>query len=188
MDQPTPANEDTLRVFIANQPRFLTFLRRHVRNGDEAEDLLQQTLLKAIRHQADWEGKENILAWFYRILRNSLTDHYRASAADARKRESLQAEPEPDLLPEEREHLCACFRGVLPSLKPEYAEVIRRVDLEEEEPAKVASALGVTPNNLSVRLHRARQSLRANLEKTCGVCTRHSCLDCTCGKGGHAAH
>lgn len=154
----------------------------------EAEDLLQQTLLKAIRHQTEWDGKENIVAWFYRILRNALTDHYRASAAEARKREALQSEPEPDLLPEERELLCTCFRGVLPSLKPEYAEVIRRLDLEEEEPAKVASALGVSPNNLSVRLHRARQSLRVNLEKTCGVCTRHGCLDCTCGTGGHAAH
>jgi len=182
MGNPSPIDQDTLRVFIAHQKRFLSFLRRHVRNGSEAEDLLQQSLLKAIRHQADWDGKENILSWFYRILRNALTDHYRSSAAEQRRRENPQAEAKPSITPEDREQLCSCFKEVLPSLKPEYAEVLRRVDLEEEEPAEVAASLGVSPNNLSVRLHRARQSLRTNLEKTCGVCARHGCLDCTCGR------
>lgn len=187
MDNPSRIDPEALRIFIAQRERFLSFLRRHVRNESEAEDLLQQGLLKAIRHQADWDGKESILSWFFRILRNALTDHYRSSAAERRRRDSLQAEAEPPMTPEDREQLCSCFKEVLPSLKPEYAEVLRRVDLEEEEPAEVAASLGVTPNNLSVRLHRARQSLRTNLEKTCGVCTRHGCLDCTCGRSGHTA-
>lgn len=184
MADPSRIDQDALRIFIANQERFLAFLRRHVGSEAEAEDLLQQALLKAIRHQADWDGKENILAWFYRVLRNALTDHYRASAAERRKREILQAEPAPSMSPEDRDRLCSCFEDLLPSLKPEYAEVLRRVDLEQEEQAQVAASLGVSPNNLSVRLHRARRSLRMNLEKTCGVCTRHGCLDCTCGRGG----
>lgn len=188
MDDPSLSNQDALPIFLANQTRFLAFLRRHVRSEEEAEDLLQQALLKAIRHESDWDAKENILAWFYRILRNALTDHYRSLAAEHRKQESLEAEPAPHILPEEREQLCSCFKAVLPSLKPEYAEVLRRVDLEEEDPAQVAASLGVTPNNLAVRLHRARQSLRTHLEKTCGVCTLHGCLDCTCKKGRHQLH
>lgn len=188
MDEPSLADQDAIRIFIANQARFLAFLRSHVRSEAEAEDLLQQALLKAIRHEADWDAKENILAWFYRILRNALTDHYRTLAAEQRKHETLQAEPALPMAPEDREQLCSCFKGVLPTLKPEYADVIRRVDLEEEEPAAVAASLGVTPNNLTVRLHRARQSLKTQLEKTCGVCTRHGCLDCTCKAGSHPPH
>ncbi|SLM45275.1 ECF family RNA polymerase sigma factor (fragment) [Nitrospira sp. ND1] len=44
----------------------------------------------------------------------------------------------------------------------------------------MVQALQVTPNNLTVRLHRARQALRASLEQTCGLCTRQGCFNCTC--------
>ena len=176
----------TLEIFLANQPRFLAFLRRHVRSEAEAEDLLQSGLLKALRHEQDWEGKENILAWFYRILRNALIDYYRTRNAEDRKHESLEHDPAVAVSPEDREQLCACFEGVLPSLKPEYAEVLRRVDLGDEVVSQAAIALGISANTLSVRLHRARQSLKKSLEKTCGVCTLHGCLDCTCKQTGHA--
>ena len=59
-------------------------------------------------------------------------------------------------------------------------EQLQRIDLEGESPAVVVQALQVTPNNLTVRLHRARQALRASLEQTCGLCTRQGCFNCTC--------
>jgi len=188
MESESLPGPETLGIFIANQPRFLAFLRRRLKSEAEAEDLLQQALFKAIRHEKDWDGKENVLAWFYRILRNALIDHYRSQDAEKRKVESWRQKPEATTPTEEREHLCACFESVLPSLKAEYAEVLRRVDLGEEEPAQVAATLGITLNNLTVRLHRARQSLRKSLEKICGVCTRHGCLDCTCEHTRHADH
>ncbi len=193
-------NQGALGIFIANQAKFLAFLRKHVRSEAEAEDLLQQGLLNAIRHQADWDAKENILAWFYRILRNALTDHYRSSAAEQRKQETLRGNLTDNLgetlqdmpafsIPQDvRDPLCSCFKDLLPSLKPEYAEALRRIDLEEEDPAKVAASLGVTGNNLTVRLHRARKSLKTRLEGVCGVCTRHGCLDCTCKRDGKPPH
>ena len=50
------------------------------------------------------------------------------------------------------------------------------------EKAIQASDLGITPNNLKVRRHRARRALRARLEETCRICAAHGCLDCTCEK------
>jgi RNA polymerase sigma-70 factor (ECF subfamily) len=61
------------------------------------------------------------------------------------------------------------------------AALIRQLDLGDASPESVASALGVTPNNLRVRHHRARQQLRERLEQTCRLCARHGCLDCHCG-------
>lgn len=40
--------------------------------------------------------------------------------------------------------------------------------------------LQLTPNNLTVRLHRARQALRDGLEESCGICSQHGCLNCVC--------
>jgi DNA-directed RNA polymerase specialized sigma24 family protein len=76
--------------------------------------------------------------------------------------------------------LCECFRELIPTLKPEYAALIERLELAEGDPAEVAGELNISRNNLKVRRHRARQALRERLEQTCRLCAEHACLDCTC--------
>jgi RNA polymerase sigma-70 factor (ECF subfamily) len=83
-------------------------------------------------------------------------------------------------LDEVRPALCACLGPLLKDMRPAYADLIQRIDLEGESPVAVAKDLHVTPNNLTVRLHRARRALKANLEQACGICTKHGCLHCTC--------
>lgn len=75
---------------------------------------------------------------------------------------------------------CLCLYKVLPALKPEYAEVLRRVDLAEESREAVATVLGLTAGNLTVRLHRAHRALQRVLELTCETCPIHGYLDCGC--------
>ena len=72
----------------------------------------------------------------------------------------------------------------LPALKPDYATLLRRLDLNGEASAPVAASLGITRNNLIVRLHRARRQLRERLEQTCRLCAKHGCLDCHCDQPG----
>jgi DNA-directed RNA polymerase specialized sigma24 family protein len=62
----------------------------------------------------------------------------------------------------------------------QYSDLLRQIDLEGEALQDAASDLGITANNLTVRLHRARQRLRIELERTCRICSRHGCLDCSC--------
>lgn len=67
---------------------------------------------------------------------------------------------------------------MLPTLKPMHAELLRRVELQGEPVAGAAAALGITANNASVTLHRARAELRTKLVDFCGDC---QCLDnCEC--------
>ncbi len=77
-----------------------------------------------------------------------------------------------------------CVKDVATTLKPEYSELIRRIELGDEPLHEVARDLGTTANNASVRLHRARQALREGLAAMCGACVEHACLDCSCRKGG----
>jgi RNA polymerase sigma-70 factor (ECF subfamily) len=151
-----------------------------------AEDLLQQSLVRAVeRHHAVRE-ETSAVAWFYQILRNTLVDYYRSHGAEARRDDAYlqelvatgqDMEPPPG---EVMDTVCACLNQLLPALRPNYAELLRRIDLQGESPQQVAGALKISPNNLTVRLHRARQALRARLEETCGICTTHGCLNCTC--------
>jgi RNA polymerase sigma-70 factor (ECF subfamily) len=75
---------------------------------------------------------------------------------------------------------CSCARRLLDGLRPSYAEVIQRIDLDGEDPASAAAALGISQGNLDVRLHRARKSLRNEVCTYCGVGSSKPCLDCAC--------
>lgn len=77
------------------------------------------------------------------------------------------------------------MHALIPTLKDEYAGILRAVEMEGASVGDVAARLDITPRNAAVRLHRARQALRKRLETTCGTCTEHGCLDCSCsGSGG----
>lgn len=177
---------DFLSNLFARQSDFRSFLRRRVADDALAEDLLQQSFMRAVRQEHQGEHPEQIVAWFYRILRNATVDYYRARAADDRKMEGFIQElavtgtDKTPAFDELRPTVCACLQRLLPKLRPAYADLLNRIDLEGESPVSVAKQLGVTPNNLTVRLHRARQALRKSLEESCGICTKHGCLHCTC--------
>jgi RNA polymerase sigma-70 factor (ECF subfamily) len=182
-----PASLDTLmQRLLAEESAFRAFLRKRLSDDALAEDLLQQSLVKAVERGHELHNHDSAVSWFYRILRNALVDYYRSHAADRRKVEGLldelvaSGEDKMPGLDEVRPALCACLAPLVSQLRPAYADLIRRIDLEGESPAALARELNITPNNLTVRLHRARQALRATLEDTCGICTKHGCLNCTC--------
>ena len=78
------------------------------------------------------------------------------------------------------EAVCNCLHKLLPTIKPEYAEVVRRIDLLGEGRDRVAANLGVTVNNVAVRLHRGRQALKRRLGEMCQPCPTHGFLECGC--------
>ena len=169
---------------LAARGEFLAFVRSRVRDPGLAEDILQDAMLRALRSLGSLRDDERLVPWFYRILRNRIVDAYRRQAV--RNRHSATLPDGFDLAEEpsaaQVRALCECFRAVLPTLRPEYAEVIER-ELAEESTARTAAALGITPNNLKVRRHRARQALRTRLEQSCSLCAEHGCIDCTCEEG-----
>lgn len=178
---------DQVRVLVANHERFLAFLRPRVASPDVAEEILQAAFVKGIEKSATIRDGESAVAWFYRLLRNALVDHYRHGDAERRAHQrylSENAEATAELDAALESAVCACVGDLVPTLKAEYADILRRVDLEGSSVAGVAGELGVTPNNASVRLNRAREALRKRLQQTCGTCTEHGCLVCTC-KDGH---
>lgn len=178
MQQPqAPAVEE---VLARSRATFVSFVQRRISDPELAQDIVQDSLLKAIQAAPLVDG-ERLTAWFYRVLNNAIIDTYRRQGVEQRR--VARELPELAAPDEETEKtLCACFRELLPSLKPEYSELISRLDLNGEAPEAVASSLGITGNNLKVRRHRARQALRERLEDTCRSCAQGHCLDCDCDR------
>lgn len=166
-------------TLLANLGAFQSFARKRLANDQLAADAVQEGLLRALRAAPRLSHDQNLLAWFYRILRNVLADLHRANAREREKLAEFSQERS-DNDPETESVACACLKGLLPSLRPEYAQVIQRMDLDGATPAAMAEDLGISRNLLKVRLHRARRQLRERLEQTCRACATHGCLNCTC--------
>ena len=181
---------ENLQAILDQRRRFLGFLKRRVRDSDAAEDILQSAYLRALESQSRGsapETAESAVAWFYRILRNAVIDRYRHEGSAAAAIE-VQAAPETMPQPATRDPhdpeiykvACRCIEAVLPGLRPGYADVLREVELDEQPLAKFAREHGISPGNASVRLHRARAALKKAMVRTCGSCSLHGCVDCSC--------
>jgi RNA polymerase sigma-70 factor (ECF subfamily) len=177
------SSDDTLRVLLDNHTRFLAFVERRVGSREDAEDILQEAFVRSLDRASSLRDSSSATAWFYRVLRNALTDYYRRQDSRGRAISRLAAETDPatDLDAELEAAVCACILSLVDTIKPEYGGAIRRVDLDGVSVRDYAEEAGITPSNAGVRLHRAREALRKQVARTCGTCLKHECLDCTCG-------
>lgn len=183
--------QTAIETLVENHRRFLAFLERRVRSRDVAEEILQEAFVKGLARADSIRDPGSVVPWFFRLLRNALTDHYRHQGVERRVLTAPEEAPEPadpaSLDPELFAEVCRCVGVLAETLKPEYAAALRRVDLEGATLADLAGEAGITSNNAGVRLHRARQALRRQVQLSCGTCADHGCLDCRCGAPGRAS-
>ncbi|HWR13995.1 MAG TPA: sigma-70 family RNA polymerase sigma factor [Terriglobales bacterium] len=178
-----------MQALLENRKAFVSFVRKHVTSAEDAEDIVQSAFVRSVEQGDTIRDTESVVAWFYRVLRNAIIDHYRKNASEARKAENLAREfgdaVEP--APEIRNEICQCLWPVMESLKPEYREALSLVDIQEKSLRHLAEGSGISENNAGVRVHRARQALRKQIQTTCGSCATHGCIDCRC-KSKSAVH
>lgn len=181
-----PILDEVIKQLIDNRQAFHAFLARRLGNTTFAEDLLQQCFMKALAHSHSIKKMDRVIPWFYQILRHALIDYYRSKETDSKRLQAFLDEAatlgtnQIPSLDELQPTICACLDRLVLTLKPGYGDLIRRIDLSGESLQSVAKDLQITTNNLTVRLHRARQALRQSLEQACGICSKHGCLNCTC--------
>ena len=171
-----------LERITANHTEFLRSIPARVGEPSAAEDILQSAYVKALEHGSQLRDEESVVAWFYRILRNAIADHYRRRSARSKAHNLFGTEAPTSYEAELERKVCACIGDVIGDLKTEYREAIEHVDLAGESVESLAQLQNATANNVSVRLHRARRAVAKKLVQVCGVCAEHKCLDCTCRK------
>jgi RNA polymerase sigma factor (sigma-70 family) len=178
-----PLTSDVVSALVRNHRDFLAFLQKRLGDRTLAEDILQEAFVRGLHQLETLENDESATAWFYRILRNSVVDHHRRRASADRRLEAFAAELERQVEPDAdvRGVVCQCVGELAGTLKPEYAEALRRVELEGLPVKDYAAQAGITSNNAAVRVFRAREALRRQVTRSCGTCADHGCLDCTCG-------
>jgi RNA polymerase sigma-70 factor (ECF subfamily) len=174
---------DTLRLLVDHRHEFLGFLQRRLGSRELSEDILQEAFARSLGKVQQIEHEESAMAWFYRVLRNAITDYRRRRGVADRKLEELSRELSASPEPETQQAVCQCVKGLAASLKPEYAQALQAVELEGQAVKDFATTVGISPSNAGVRVFRAREALKVQLKRCCGSCADDNCRDCTC----HAA-
>jgi RNA polymerase sigma-70 factor (ECF subfamily) len=150
---------------------------RLTRNRPDAEDLVQDTYLKAFRASASFERGTNLKAWLFTILhntwRNRLRDAGREpieidSDAVARSAATSAAQPSPEqiLL---RENLDADLQQALDSLPEAFRQAVWLRDVEEFTYAEIAGMLEIPLGTVMSRIARGRRALFERLTRATGA-------------------
>jgi RNA polymerase sigma-70 factor (ECF subfamily) len=159
--------------------RMLAVAQRFLRHDDDARDALQDAFLSAFRSIGQFEAGSRLSTWLHRITVN-------AALMKLRTRRRKPEEPIDDLLPKfledghradpgpawrepaqvalERRETRQLVRDCIDRLPESYRTVLLLRDIEERDTEETAALLGVTPNAVKIRLHRARQALRELLD------------------------
>ena len=165
------------KTLNAHLNELLNFARSKLNNKELAADVVQESLLKALKARQTLKDETNIRAWLYSILRNTITDLYRKQTKN--KQETLN--PDTVYSTDEIDQIaCTCMEKLIPSLNKDYAVLIRELELKRTPTQELAKHLNLSANALKVKRHRARQQLKQRLEETCNLCAKHGCLNCTC--------
>src|SRR5689334_9827057 len=160
--------------------RMLATARRLVRSDDEAHDVVQDAFLAAFRALDGFTGAARLSTWLHRIVVNAALMRLRTRRR--RREESIDellprfddaggwAEPASswDSAAEarlEQAEVRRSVRDAIDRLPDNYRAVLLLRDIEELDTDETAALLGVTPNAVKTRLHRARQALRTLLER-----------------------
>jgi RNA polymerase sigma-70 factor (ECF subfamily) len=175
----TPSAQ-VVATLVANHRAFLAFVERRVGNRDVAEEILQNAFVKNVEKFDT--VKETAIGWFYRVLRNAITDQHRRKAVADKRLESYASETAAieDQDDELHRTVCKCVGELASTLKPEYAEALQRIEIDGVAVKDYADQVGISTSNAGVRVFRAREALRKQVARSCGTCADHGCLDCTC--------
>jgi RNA polymerase sigma-70 factor, ECF subfamily len=160
--------------------RLLAVAQRILRNEEDARDAVQSAYLSAFRGLPRFEGGSQLSTWLHRIVVNAALMKLRSRKR--RPEESIEA-----LLPTyledghhteqfsrqdlpadvllQREETRALVRACIDELPDRYRSILLMRDVEDVSTPEVAQMLGVTPNAVKIRLHRARQALATLLRR-----------------------
>jgi RNA polymerase sigma-70 factor (ECF subfamily) len=142
-------------------PSLSSFAQSLCRNRDRADDLVQETLLRAIAGIATFEKGSNLEAWLFTIMRNSFNNEYRKAKRmvqdeDNRIAETLSTPPE-----QVGWAIARDLRAALENLSPDQRQAVWLVGASGLSYDEAAAVAGCHEGTIKSRVHRARITLAA---------------------------
>jgi RNA polymerase sigma-70 factor (ECF subfamily) len=140
--------------------RVFNFLRQMTRHHQDAQDLTQQTFIKAYHHLARFDQRRPLINWLLTIARNNALNHFRdVKKWDEMPLEVAGSEPTPAHQAEQKEHAENLWTRARALLSAREFEVLWLRFAEELSTRETAHVVGLTEVHVKVLVFRARQAL-----------------------------
>lgn len=174
MMKPSPANHDPLtQSFYAIRQELLAYLRKYVDDPASAEDILQETFVKAL-NQKQKKPPENLAAWLFRVARNTAIDHLRSHEKRYPHSSELDDFAELSAADDEEniasEALASCLRKFtehnIPSI---YADTLIATQFEGKTLQTLAQESQLSLSAIKSRASRGRKLLKEKLLQCCEI-------------------
>ncbi len=169
-------------IFSRYHDRIYRYILRLVHQRDEAEDLTQETFLRVQRELSSLRNENALTSWLYRIATRICYDRFRqvsyrmqSQSLDENLGEQSDvleeriedlAEPKLDQVIDQKE-MSVCVQGYIGRLSDDHRLAILLHDLHGMTCPEIAQRLGCSVELVKIRLHRARQKLKAVLSAVC---------------------
>lgn len=153
-------------AWALHQPELRNWARHRLHNAADADDLLQDLFLKALRQGDKFCSIDNARAWLFEVARNTLADRLRVARTTVELPDDLaSAEHETAVV----DQLTACLPRVLSELTPDDRDAITLCDLKGMAQADYAKSKGLSLSAAKSRLQRARVRMKAQMTTACQV-------------------
>jgi RNA polymerase sigma-70 factor (ECF subfamily) len=162
------------QMVLEQMDRLYNLARWLVKNPDDAQDLVQETVLKALKARDQFQGGTTLTAWLYKILRNSFIDGYwrrqREPLDGGRGKSMSEPADEPEFLFHDaemdrlRRFVAADINRALETLPEVWRTTIFLAEVEGLNWEEVAEVMGCPLGTVQSRIFRARRLLRQLLK------------------------
>jgi len=152
--------------------RVRKFILAVVRDEWAADDICQETFFRVQSSMDSLKDPARISSWIFRIAYNLCQDHFRnlkaASLRAVAEKKNIRACQQPAFQKElEQREMTQCVQDQISLLPESLRTVIVLFDMMDCTHQEIADILGITVQNVKVRLHRARKKLKTILEEKC---------------------
>lgn len=173
-----PLASDISAIYERFGSRIYSYLRRLTQNAELAEDLTQETFLRAVKSFQSFRGEGEISNWLYRIATNLFRDYLRARKG--KEQDAWDDEEMPDIsqVPAtdppvtqflERQAVMQCVRDCIAALPAPYRAALLLYAIEGKTVEESAAILGCSKEAVKVRLHRGRHLFKSLATERCEV-------------------
>ncbi len=157
------AEKELFRVLFV---RLKLFAYRKIGSEEEAEELVQETLVKVVKGYRELEFTTSFSAWAYKVLKNEIFSFWRRGRRQQKVMSGNQEQNDrPDLNPDPtfEMRVLQCLKKLAMS-NSTYSRVLN-FKYQGYEPPEICQRLNITATNLYVILHRARKAMKACIEE-----------------------
>ncbi|MCB0762885.1 MAG: sigma-70 family RNA polymerase sigma factor [Flavobacteriales bacterium] len=146
--------------------KLFAFAFRYVRNREEAEDIVQDVMLKVWNAQEKADDIKNIEAWCMTLTRNRSLDVLKSKSSQTSELQDYHLSPSQEATPDvqlERKEMMSKIKKVIDMLPLKQKEVVELRDFQGMSYKEIADILGADINVVKVNLHRARKTIQEKI-------------------------